>query len=154
MDASLSQRLKDRTDDIEGWHMLARSYNALERYLDASAAYAHLLTQTPNDPDLLADYADTLAMVKNQNLQGAPEALINRALKAIPTISRRWRYPAAQRSSGATILLRSSAGKKFSNWRRRIRKSPYRRPAAWTRRAACSLRRRRRRMRPNQQNKA
>lgn len=81
---SLAQRLKDRPDDIEGWHMLARSYNALERHQDASRAYAHLLTKTPDDADLLADYADTMAMVLNRSLQGEPEKLIARALAIDP----------------------------------------------------------------------
>lgn len=81
---SLAQRLKDRPDDIEGWHMLARSYNALERHEDASRAYAHLLTKTPNDADLLADYADTMAMLLNRSLQGEPEKLIARALAIDP----------------------------------------------------------------------
>ena len=81
---SLAQRLQQRPDDIEGWHMLARSYNALERHREASNAYAHLLTKTPNDADLLADYADTLAMVMNRSLQGEPEKLIKRALAIDP----------------------------------------------------------------------
>ena len=81
---SLAQRLQDRPDDIQGWHMLARSYNALERHHEASKAYAHLLTKTPNDADLLADYADTLAMVLNRSLQGEPEKLIRRALEIDP----------------------------------------------------------------------
>lgn len=84
MVASLAQRLQNRPDDIEGWHMLARSYNALDRYQDASAAYAHLMTKTPDDPDLLADYADTLAMVRSRSLQGEPEKLIERALAIKP----------------------------------------------------------------------
>ncbi|QAU35475.1 c-type cytochrome biogenesis protein CcmI [Janthinobacterium sp. 17J80-10] len=81
---ALAQRLKDRPDDIEGWHMLARSYNALERHRDASNAYAHLLAKTPGDADLLADYADTLAMVLNRSLQGEPEKLVERALAIDP----------------------------------------------------------------------
>ncbi len=81
---SLAQRLKERPDDIEGWHMLARSYNALERHREASEAYAHLLKKTPDDADLLADYADTLAMVLNRSLQGEPEKIINRALEIDP----------------------------------------------------------------------
>lgn len=84
MVTSLAQRLQSRPDDIEGWHMLARSYNALERHKEAAAAYAHLLAKTPQDADLLADYADTLAMVLNRSLQGAPEKLIERALAIDP----------------------------------------------------------------------
>jgi cytochrome c-type biogenesis protein CcmH len=81
---SLAVRLKTQPDNLEGWHMLARSYSTLGRYRQASEAYEHLLTKTPNDPDLLADYADILAMVLNQSLQGRPERVITRALEIDP----------------------------------------------------------------------
>jgi cytochrome c-type biogenesis protein CcmH len=39
----------------------------------------------PNEPDLLADYADTLATVEGGNLSGKPLALVKRALEIDPT---------------------------------------------------------------------
>jgi cytochrome c-type biogenesis protein CcmH len=81
---TLATRLKDRPDDVEGWQMLARSYNALERYREASDAYANLVRLRPDDAALLADYADTLAMSLNRSLQGKPEKLIDRALAIDP----------------------------------------------------------------------
>jgi cytochrome c-type biogenesis protein CcmH len=82
---SLAQRLKGKPDDIEGWSMLARSYNALGRFGEAADAYAQLLKRvTPDDAELLADYADTLAMAHNKSLRGEPEQLIARALAADP----------------------------------------------------------------------
>jgi cytochrome c-type biogenesis protein CcmH len=81
----LAQRLKGKPDDIEGWSMLARSYNALGRFAEASDAYAQLVKRvTPDDADLLADYADTLAMAHNKSLRGEPEQLVARALAADP----------------------------------------------------------------------
>ena len=84
MVAKLAQRLKDKPDDVQGWHMLARSYNALGRFGDAAEAYAHVVKLAPGDADLLADYADALAMSLNKRLQGEPEKLIVRALAIDP----------------------------------------------------------------------
>jgi cytochrome c-type biogenesis protein CcmH len=44
-------------------------------------AYEKALKVTPDDPQLLADYADSLAVVNGNNLAGKPEALANEALK-------------------------------------------------------------------------
>lgn len=84
MVAALAQRLKDAPDDVEGWNMLARAYNALGRFGEAADAYAHLVKLVPGNANMLADYADTLAMSLNQSLQGEPEKLIARALEADP----------------------------------------------------------------------
>lgn len=82
MVANLAARLKNEPDNIEGWNMLARSYNALGRYEQASQAYAQLVKLVPDDSGVLADYADTLAMARNRSLQGEPEKIIERAVAA------------------------------------------------------------------------
>ncbi|MEC4723635.1 c-type cytochrome biogenesis protein CcmI [Noviherbaspirillum sp. CPCC 100848] len=87
MDAAvqnLAKKLEAQPDNVDGWHILARSYNALERYEDALNAYAQLARLVPDDADVLTDYADTLAMVKDRSLQGEPEKLIERALAIDP----------------------------------------------------------------------
>lgn len=84
MITGLAQRLKDSPDDVQGWSMLARSYNALGRFGEAADAYARLVKLVPGNADMLADYADTLAMSLNKSLQGEPEKLIARALEADP----------------------------------------------------------------------
>jgi len=80
----LAQRLKQRPDDANGWVLLAHSYQALERFAEAADAYARADALIPNDPGLLADYADTLAMAQGRKLAGAPAALIQRALAVDP----------------------------------------------------------------------
>jgi cytochrome c-type biogenesis protein CcmH len=82
MVARLAQRLESNPDDGEGWVVLARSYNALGRYGEAATAYAKAEAKFPQDAQLLADYADSLAMAQGQALQGKPEALVRRALQA------------------------------------------------------------------------
>ena len=82
MAARLAQRLESNPDDGEGWIMLARTYGALGRFTEAAGAYAKAEVKFPRDAQLLADYADSLAMAQGQNLQGKPEALVRRALQA------------------------------------------------------------------------
>jgi cytochrome c-type biogenesis protein CcmH len=82
MVARLAQRLESNPDDVEGWAMLARTYNALGRFDEAAAAYAKVEAKFPRDPQILADYADSLAMAQGQSLKGKPEALVQRALQA------------------------------------------------------------------------
>ena len=79
----LAERLKTEPDNAEGWVMLARSYTALNRYQDASAAFARAVELQPNNAFVLADHADMLAMLK-QTLQGEPEKIIRQALKIDP----------------------------------------------------------------------
>ena len=84
MVSQLEQRLKTNPDDADGWAMLARSYHTLGRYKDAANAYAQLVQLVPDDANLLADYADTLAMANNKSLLGEPEKIITRALEVEP----------------------------------------------------------------------
>ncbi len=79
----LAERLKSEPDNADGWVMLARSYTALNRYQDASAAYSRAVALQPNNAFVLTDHADMLAMLK-QTLQGEPEKIIQQALKIDP----------------------------------------------------------------------
>ena len=80
----LAARMKDNPEDAQGWAMLARSYAVLGRFRDSADAYAKAATRMPSDAQLLADYADALAMAQGRRLQGEPEKIIARALTADP----------------------------------------------------------------------
>jgi cytochrome c-type biogenesis protein CcmH len=80
----LAQRLKQRPDDADGWVLLARSYQALDRFPESADAYAHAAALIKDDANLLADYADALAMAQGRKLAGQPAALIERALAIDP----------------------------------------------------------------------
>lgn len=84
MTEKLAARLKDKPDDVEGWSMLARSYSVLGRHADALKAYAKAASLRKDDPTLLADYADSMAVNNNSNLEGEPMKLVERALKLDP----------------------------------------------------------------------
>ncbi len=80
----LASRLRQNPEQPEGWAMLGRSYGALARFGDAAQAFANAVARRPDDAGLLADYADALAMAQGRRLQGEPETIIARALKADP----------------------------------------------------------------------
>lgn len=80
----LAARLRESPDDVEGWKLLGRSYSALGRFPEAAQAYAKAAARDPRDAQLLADFADVLAMAQGQRLEGEPEKLITRALELDP----------------------------------------------------------------------
>jgi cytochrome c-type biogenesis protein CcmH len=80
----LARKVKDRPDDAQGWALLARSMAALGRFPEATEAYEHLAKLQPGDPNVLADWADSLAMVQGQSLKGRPTELVQQALRIDP----------------------------------------------------------------------
>src|SRR5437868_11303250 len=57
----------------------SRSYAVMGRYDDAVKAFAQAAERTPRDPQLLADFADVLAMARGGKLAGEPERLVDLA---------------------------------------------------------------------------
>lgn len=80
----LAARMKENPDDTEGWMMLGRSYAVMGRFPESSEAYAKAAARAPKDAQLLADYADSLAMAQGRTLEGEPEKILKRALAADP----------------------------------------------------------------------
>ncbi|HSQ09447.1 MAG TPA: c-type cytochrome biogenesis protein CcmI, partial [Burkholderiaceae bacterium] len=81
----LAARLEKEPGNVEGWVILARTYYAMRKFPEAAAAYEKLTQLVPDEPDLLADYADALAMSQGRDLSGRPFALVQAALKINPT---------------------------------------------------------------------
>lgn len=81
----LGERLKNDPDNLDGWLTLARSYYQMGRFDDASRAFDHIVKKVPQDADILADYADALAMAQGRNITGKPLELVKQALEANPT---------------------------------------------------------------------
>ena len=80
----LAARLKESPEDVKGWTMLGRSYAVLDRFPEAVAAYENAIKRSAPDAQLLADYADALAMSQGRTLMGAPEKIIAQALQLDP----------------------------------------------------------------------
>lgn len=82
--AALAKRLEQNPNDAEGWTMLARSYINLEKYREASDAYAKASVLKTQDADILVEYAFALAMANGRLLQGQPTELVRKALQIAP----------------------------------------------------------------------
>lgn len=80
----LVKHLEEQPDDVEGWVLLGRSRARLQQFSEAAAAYKRATTLQPDDANLLADYADVLAMTQGRRLEGEPARLIAKALSLDP----------------------------------------------------------------------
>lgn len=81
----LAQRMRENPADAKGWSILARSYYVMRRFAEAAEAYGKLIELEPGNAEVLADYADALAMAQGRVLSGRPLELVMRALKIDPT---------------------------------------------------------------------
>lgn len=84
MVGQLEERLKKEPGNVDGWVMLARSKMALDRPAEAVEAYRQAVKLLPDNAQLLADFADTLALAQGRSLKGEPEQVVARALRADP----------------------------------------------------------------------
>ncbi len=84
MISEFAAKMEKDPEDLKGWAMLARSYRLLGRNEDAEKAYVRAGSFIDSDPQLLADYADTIAINAKGNFAGKPTQLINKALQLDP----------------------------------------------------------------------
>jgi cytochrome c-type biogenesis protein CcmH len=83
--AALAAKLKQNPDDVEGWSLLGRAYEAMERFTDARDALAHAHALAPADADVSVAYAETLALSsESRRIEGEPRALLEGVLKVAP----------------------------------------------------------------------
>ena len=114
----LAERLKAEPDNAQGWAMLGRSYAVLGRFAEASEAYGRLVALVPNDAQLLADYADVLAMAQGRKLEGEPEKLIARALAIDPANVK------ALALAGSAAFARNDYKAALARWGELLRVAP------------------------------
>lgn len=84
MVAKLAARMQQSPDDGNGWALLARSYLVMQRPKEAVAAYERAIAILKDNADLLADYADALALAQGRRIEGKPLQIVERALKIDP----------------------------------------------------------------------
>jgi cytochrome c-type biogenesis protein CcmH len=82
--AQMRERVQASPDDATAWAMLAHAYDMLGRYNDARSAYQRLVELRPQDAQVLADAADSLAAASGGRLQGEAMTLVQRALALDP----------------------------------------------------------------------
>lgn len=114
----LAERMAQEPGNAEGWGLLARSYARLGRHADAVAAFAKAVAIVGDDPSLLVDYADALAMTQDRVLEGQPLALVDRALKADPNNGK------ALALAGTAAFNRKDYAAAVRQWERLAQVSP------------------------------
>lgn len=85
MTTKLAARMQQNPGDAEGWKMLGRAYRAMERFGEANDAYKKALKLRPQDADLVADYAESLALAAGRSLAGEPTRMLDLARKLDPS---------------------------------------------------------------------
>ena len=116
--ASLAKKLEQNPNDAQGWAMLARSYVSLEKYSEASAAYARATALKTDDADLWADYAFASAMANGRTLKGQPVELIGKALKIDPE------NPKALELSGSAAFEAKDYKGAITQWEKLMTRTP------------------------------
>jgi cytochrome c-type biogenesis protein CcmH len=116
--AALAKRLQANPSDAQGWIMLARSYNSMERFGEAAGAYAKATELQPNDADLWAEYAFASAMAGGQRLDGKPTELVNQALKVDPENAK------ALQLAGTAAFQAKDYKKAVDYWQRVLKQVP------------------------------
>lgn len=104
--------------DTEGWVMLGRSYAVMQRYDDAGRAFARALQLMPDNPQILVDQADVLAMQQGGRLEGEPMKLIDRALQNDPS------NPKALALAGTAAFERQDFNGAIGYWTRARANAP------------------------------
>jgi cytochrome c-type biogenesis protein CcmH len=108
----LAARMEKEPDDLEGWIMLGRSYMMLEQFREAARAYANAVERAGPNANLLADYADALAMAQGRSLAGEPEKILQRALAIDP------HNPKALALTGTAAFERKDYAAAIGYWER------------------------------------
>ena len=112
------QQVKKAPGDAAAWAMLAHSYDMLGKFAESSKAYATLAGLLPNDAQVLADYADALAVANGRTLAGEPTELVKKAL-AIDANNLK-----ALALSGTAAYERAEYPQAVAFWQRALAASP------------------------------
>jgi cytochrome c-type biogenesis protein CcmH len=98
----LKAELERHPERADGWQLLARSYEMLDRRPEARDAYARAVKLTPDDPDLLVQAAQArLFADPGKKIDADAVAMLRRALELQPQQQRaRWFLGVWQRQEG------------------------------------------------------
>lgn len=106
MVGQLAARLQREGGNEEEWRMLGRSYMVMGRYPDAVSAFGQARkVSTADDPELLAQFAEALALTDLDNLRGEAGALFEQVLARRPRDPKGlWYGAAAAEARGDSTL--------------------------------------------------
>jgi len=77
-------KLRADPEDAEGWFILGRTYMTMQRYEEASVAFARTYELVGEEAAVMLAYADSLAMVNNGRMDETAMGLIQRAQELSP----------------------------------------------------------------------
>lgn len=110
--AQIKAKLAQNPNDAEGWRLLARASVSMGNIDEALPAFEKASVLAPNDADLLADYADVLAVANGYKFAGKPEALLDNALKINPN------HEKSLKLAGAAAFERQDYARAIEFWGR------------------------------------
>ena len=109
---ALAAKLKANPNNLVGWAMLGRSYKVTGRFEEAEQAFLKTGNLLDNDPDLMLEYADLLAVKADNNIEGKPLELVNKALSLNPE------NPMGLMMSAVAAYRRSDFNLAISQWKK------------------------------------
>ncbi len=87
--AALAKRLEQHPDDVEGWALLGRAYQATGRSDEALTAFRRAHEEAPDNPAVTIEYAQALAMSRpDRRIEGESRQLLEGVLAADPANQR------------------------------------------------------------------
>jgi cytochrome c-type biogenesis protein CcmH len=107
---TLAAKLQAKPDNPKGWAMLAKSYKVMGRFDESRQAFERIGPTLNTDPELLVDYADVLAVLANNQLEGKPMELVNKALAIQP------KHPMGLMMSGVAAFRRGDYKLAIAQW--------------------------------------
>ncbi|MBP7712221.1 MAG: c-type cytochrome biogenesis protein CcmI [Gammaproteobacteria bacterium] len=108
--AGLIRKLQEDPNNLQGWVMLGRSYNALERFAEAREAFGAAARLAPRDAEVLTRLAEATALANDGDLSGKPEEILHEVL-AIDS-----RAPTALWLSGLAASQRQQYAEAIGYW--------------------------------------
>lgn len=100
--AGLAAKLEKNPNDAQGWALLGRAYQSMQKPQQAMDAFKRARALLTEDPDLMADYAQALVTTSGgTDFSGEPSQLLDRALSIQPDNQRAlWLRGVAQYQAG------------------------------------------------------
>ncbi len=108
----LAAKLAQDPSDATAWLMLAKAYKVLDRAKDAAAALEKGVQLKPDDPEMLTEYAEVVAVAQGGNFAGKPEQAIVQVLKLAPN------HPKALTMAGAVAFEKKNYSAAIAHWQK------------------------------------
>ena len=84
MVAGLAARLEQEPDDAQGWLMLGRSYKYMQQFDKAADAFGKAYDLLGEEPQVMLQYADSMAMLNGGRVTGKAAELVFKVLEISP----------------------------------------------------------------------